>query len=132
MSSQEILTGLKLRPWFYPWSLLCRFFPPGSIIYRPEPPVAKVRVLAARLPGKEGGWSFCLVNRNKRPCKAALSVRGDTPGTAALKRYVYSPGSAKADAAGFPVPVAVEQCDLRKGLAVECPADGVVIMTTAE
>jgi hypothetical protein len=25
--------GIKLRPWYYSWSLLCRYFPAGGTIY---------------------------------------------------------------------------------------------------
>ena len=124
-------SGLKLRPWFHPWSLLCRYVPPGSTVYRPKQSSDKVRVLAARAPGKDGGWTFCVVNPSRRPAKIALSVP-DSEARAAvtLKRYLYSADSAKADDDGFPVPVATEQGDLRKGLDLECPARAAVFLTS--
>jgi hypothetical protein len=123
--------GLKLRPWFYTWSLLSRYLPPGSTVYRPKQPSRSVRILAARAPrrnGKSGGWTFCVVNRGHRAATLTLSVpRG---GTANLKHYVYTGESAKKDKDGFPVPVNTVQANLTKGVPLECPPESVVVLTS--
>ena len=118
--------GMKLRPWSYPWSLLCRHVPPGSTTYRVKSPSTQVRVLAARAPG--GGWTFCVVNRGKRAAPLLLRAAGAKP--TLFRRYVYSPKSAKKDASGFPLPTDTRKLDLAAGAVVTCPANGVVVVTS--
>lgn len=126
--------GMKPKPWFYAWSLLCRSFPAGSRIYRVDPPAAGVRVLAGRIgegaaeKGAGGGWSFCLVNRNRRP--AAITIPNPDGRALAFTKYVYSREAAKADEEGFPAPVATVRWEADKGMAVEVPAESVVVLTT--
>jgi len=126
--------SLKLRPWFYTWSLLCRYLPPGSTLYRVTPVTAvkparpvQVRVLAAQSP--KGKWTFCVVNRETiRPVRVTFRVPKRPTGT--LKQYLYSEAERPADKRGFPVPVAAEATASAKGIAVECPADSVVVLTS--
>jgi hypothetical protein len=124
--------GLALRPWFYPWSLLARYFPKGAVTYRPAQPSGDVRILAARIPAAApappDAWSFCIVNRAEAPCTLTLRVP-DAP-TATLKRYVYSRAESLRDADGFPVPAASAPANLGEGVTVACPADSVVILTS--
>lgn len=126
--------GMKLRPWFYPWSLLCRSFPPGSRIIRTNPISKDVRVLAAYCDHKDvsgiQSWSFCLVNRANR----ATTVRLHVPAGPYLimRRYVYSKTSIKTDANGFPAPLDNRGYDLNKGADVPCEANSVVILTSIE
>ncbi|WP_126552442.1 hypothetical protein [Dictyobacter kobayashii] len=74
----NILKDTPPRPWFYSWSLLCKYFPSNATIYRPANP-SNMRVLAAHLPGTDGQdsahWSVLLVNRNDRATNIALSLR---------------------------------------------------------
>ncbi len=123
---------LELRPWFYPWSLLCRYFPPESSIVRTKITSKEVRVLAAYC-NHEGGsdkrsWSFCLVNRSEKPRTIRLHL---TKGSRfKMKRYVYSEASAKKDANGFPVPLDYHEYDLGAGADVLCERKSVVILTS--
>lgn len=124
--------GMALRPWFYPWSLLARYFPKGSAIYRPPQSSGDLRILAARIPpasqAAQEAWSVCLVNRASTPCSLQLRVPGAAMAT--MKRYVYSPAESPRDADGLPVPTASSPADLHQGITVTCPADAVVILTT--
>lgn len=123
-------TGLKLRPWFYPWSLLSRYFPTGSVIYGPKQESGDVRILAAHIPagcGRPDAWSFCIVNRAKTPCSPMISVP-EAP-KMVLKRYVYSETEATKDTDGFPVPIEAISVDLAAGANIPCPAKSVVILT---
>lgn len=121
--------GLRVRQWFYPWSLLSRYFPPGATVYRPEQPSPDGRVLAASAPlGDDLAWTFCLVNRGDT--EARTIVRTPAGRAASLKRYLYSPDEAAVDDKGFPAPVAVEDADFGKGLELRCPAGSVVLATT--
>mgnify|MGYP006281916155 CR=1 FL=1 len=119
--------GLKLRPWFYTWSLLTRYFPQGCTVYSPEQPGEALRVLAAKT-GARDDWTFCLVNRAEEPAKVRLRVPGG--GSTTLRRYVYSRDKAPEDSRGFPVPVAEREANLGEGLEVECPGRGVVFLTS--
>lgn len=121
--------GFALKPWFYTWSLLTRYFPRGSSLVAAEHACAGLRVLAGRIPKAEGAaWTVCLVNRDSAERKLRLSAPG--AGKAAFQRYVYSRAETKTDADGFPAPVATEELDLNEGSAISCPGDGVVVLTS--
>jgi hypothetical protein len=126
--------GLTLRPWFYTWSLLCRFLPPGSTVYRvavsrdgiPARP-ALIRTLAVR--GPRGGWTFCVVNR-ERQRQATVIFRVPDRGRTSLKHYVYSEAESPVDGRGFPAPVRSGDIALEDGVIVTCPANAVAISTS--
>jgi hypothetical protein len=59
--------GVKLRPWYYTWSLLCRAFPAGSEIYR----LNNVRGMFAKT---SKGCSVAIVNRSADPQSIALHL----------------------------------------------------------
>jgi len=125
--------GFKLKPWFYPWSLLCRVFRPGSRIAGVSLASNSQRVLAAHYesaaqPDSES-WSFCLVNRADNTVSLNLKLPGTQSLT--LARYLYSPDSAAADSEGFPVPVDTRSYDLGNGAEIICPARSVTILTSA-
>jgi len=124
--------GLELRPWFYPWSLLCRCFPRGARIVRTRVASGDVRVLAAckvdAAPRAGASWSFCLVNRADTPAAVRLAVKGGA--RAVMSRYVYAEGARRADANGFPKPMDRRTYDLRRRVNVECEPNSVTILTT--
>ena len=117
--------GFALRPWFYVWALLARTVPAGSTLFRASQPGPDVRVLAAR--DAQGGWTFVFVNRSDAVVSTTLTVPDTRP--MALRHYLYSRASAKADADGVPLPVKEEQADLTTGLDVAVPADAVLVLT---
>jgi hypothetical protein len=118
--------GMRLRPWFQIWGLLCRSYPPGSVIYQVSQPARSLRVLAACLP--DGGWSFCAVNRAEEVATLALSVPG--AGVTSRRRYLYAEDALAADADGFPVPLDTSDYDLGKGVSITVPANGVALLTS--
>jgi hypothetical protein len=120
--------GMKLRPWFQVWGLLCRSFPPGSTIYQVPQPSRSLRLLAAHLPG--GGWCFCIVNRAEEP--ATLTIRVPAAGTVSLQRYVYAEGSLAADDDGFPLPLDATVYDLGKGVSITVPPGAVIFLTSLQ
>jgi hypothetical protein len=125
--------GTALRPWFYAWSLLSRFFPPGATVYAmPEP--AQVRIAAARIPIGNGssGWTFALVNRTGNAQRITLAMPGWHGG--AFDEYVYSSPKAAVNANGFPAPrqqIVAAHGKPRPGLTVTVPPGSAVLVTTA-
>lgn len=116
-----------LRPWFYTWSLLCRYLPPGTQMYAPPQPTG-VRVLKAKLPGTEG-WTFVLVNRNTSPARVSITA---PTGRIELDKYVYSPDNAPTDpATGFPKPADHFSASFDNGKELSVGADAVAVFTTA-
>jgi hypothetical protein len=126
--------GFKLRPWFYIWSLLCRYVPKGSVVYRVKQPSKNLRLMVVCAPakGKDGsnGWTFCIVSRAKSPAKITLSIANGN--ILSMKHYLYSEQSAKVNKEGFPVPVATEEYDLGEGFDVLCPGNAVIFLTSLE
>ncbi|AEV86324.1 coagulation factor 5/8 type domain-containing protein [Actinoplanes sp. SE50] len=117
-----------LRPWFYTWSLLCRYLPAGSTLYAPAQQPG-LRLLQAQAPGS-GGWTFVLVNRGT----TAVTVPMTAPtGKVTFHRYLYQaaanpPGPVDAD--GFPVPAGTFLGSFDGGRPVTVPADAVVLITS--
>jgi hypothetical protein len=126
--------GLKLRPWFYTWSLLCRSVPAGSRVLRCDVPGKDLRVLAAvsgdpRTPGKQT-WTFCLVNRAKEAKILRLRVKGGP--RLKLSRYVCSRTSARKDSKGFPLALETREYDLGAGASLSCDPESVIVLTSVE
>ena len=132
--------GFELRPWFYTWSLLCRYVPAGATIYRPSSESSTFRALAARVsdpqpdtpdvlsetPGE--AWTFVLVNRGRHDVRAKLSVEGGV--RAMFRKYFYSHDLWVVDPMGFPRPVGIVPLDLAAGAVVVCPAQSVVLLSS--
>ena len=119
--------GMKLRPWFFTWSLLSKYFPQGSVIYRIEQPADDIRILAAKfVKGKKTNWSFCIVNRGDKPKNIKLKI----PGVDKLniKEYIFNETNSKTDESGFPLPEKFTVLELKKGII--CPGNTVLILTT--
>jgi hypothetical protein len=117
--------GMGTKPWFYPWSLLCRTIRPGSAIYRLDS--KRVRALAAKLPDNKG-WTFVVINRAATDVTSALRLAD--AGAISLWRYEYTPKLALADASGSPKPVGETKGDLGAGINVSLPANSLVVLTS--
>ncbi len=125
---------LNLRPWFYSWSLMSRNFPRGSqTLECSATDISGVRVAAARIPnGSKYDLTFAVVNDSD----AAHSVHLVVPEAGAqvtLGQFNYFNDDRPVDENGFPVKkTTLSAVDLQKGLVVNLPARGVVILTTKE
>jgi hypothetical protein len=126
-------SGTALRPWYYAWSLLSRFFPPGATIYAMPGP-AHVRIAAARIPAgaASAGWTFALVNRSPASAEViTLAVPGWHGGT--FGEYVYSPSGRAVTGNGFPAPsrqITTSDGGPRPSLTVTVPPGSAVLLTT--
>lgn len=122
----------NLRPWFYPWSLLCRSFPRGMrIVSASSVSLPGVRVAAAIRPrGGKNDLSIALVNDSDAP-RTVRVVVPNALGRAALKEFHYFDGDRPVDADGFPIARQVlPSADLGAGLTVSLPSRGLVLLTT--
>lgn len=119
----------KIRPWFYTWSLMSRYFPAGcQIVKSSETGIAGVRSLAATLGEKE--ISIALVNDSDTAQLLRVVVPVWKAGVK-LNRYHYSRDDRPVNADGFPTPKqTLSVVDLRSGLAVDLPARSFALLTT--
>lgn len=90
----------EIRPWFYSWSLMCRYFPAGTDILRSL--VAStdkdIHVVAGTYEGK---LTVAMVNVGQKDRHIRLTLP-QTMENASL--YVYEEGNMLKDADGFPLP----------------------------
>ena len=125
-------SDLRLRPWYYPWSVLARSFPAGSEpLVIPDSGVPGLRVAAAKIPDVGGyGLSLAVVNDSATPRSITLSV----PSVAdplTLARYNYFADDRPVDASGLPVPAKVLQdVVLSAGVAIHLPSRGIVVLSS--
>ena len=123
--------GLALRPWYYTWSLLCRYFPAGAAIHKMGQQ-SNMRIVAAEVAaGKGAHWSLALVNRDP---SQAHTVRLQVPGWGAGKFDAYTYCSAsQGDGTALVLPSVVIKTasgGLESGLDVTVPAGGGMVLTT--
>jgi len=135
-----------LRPWFYPWSVLSRCFPPGcQTLDTEDAGVYQVRVAAARIPdGEKYHFSFAVANNYEKKSKVRIVV----PVAGAnvnLAKYEYFDANKDNKVDAWPkvvddkgndifpsVTEVLKNVDLTAGLMVTLPSKGVVILTTLE
>ncbi|MEI6193982.1 MAG: hypothetical protein WCS42_06595 [Verrucomicrobiota bacterium] len=119
----------KLRPWFYSWSLMSRYFPAGcQIVQSSEIGVPGLRSLAARI--GLNNFTIGLVNDSDKP-QSLKVIFADWKIGLSMKRYNYSSDDRLVNADGFPVPKQIlSPADFASGLAVELPARSFVLLTT--
>jgi hypothetical protein len=121
--------GMRLRPWFYSWSLLTKLFPAGSDIYRIRSRSINIRALGSKTTenGKTS-WSFSIVNVNSTPTKIFLKVDGE--GRFDFKQYLYKENEMKVESNGFPAPVKYFSADLNEGFEMEILPQTVYFFTS--
>lgn len=121
--------GMKLRPWFYSWSLLTKLFPAGSDVYRIRSRSINIRALGSRITNNgKNDWSFSIVNINSNPVKIFLKV--DNEGEYNFKQYVYAENEIRTDGNGFPVPINSLKANLSDGFEFEIKPQSVIFITT--
>ena len=121
----------NMRPWFYTWSLLSKYVPRGSQIMKTgESFVPGLRSTASKitLNGKTE-YTFVIVNESteKREVNLVLAkVKGVD-----LNQYNYFENDMPVDANGFAVAKrVVKSANLHKGIEIEMPSKGVIILTS--
>jgi len=133
-----------MRPWFYPWSILARVFPPGcELLEVDDSGIPGVRVAAARFARQDAfELSFAIVNNSDTPVTLKLNCNGIQEATD-LVRYDYFdvdgdnrvdswPKSVDQEGKDiFPAPTTrLEGVDLSQGVTIRLDTKGVVILST--
>ena len=117
----------NIRPWFYTWSLICRYFPDGTTIIESDTTGIKGLRLVAATKGND--MSIAIVNNSGVNQKFKLKVGASSSNP--FKKYIYSGNLRPVDSDKFPVP---QQTNIRvkssKAVEVEIPANSFVLYTT--
>ena len=123
--------GIKLRPWYYTWSLLCRSFPrEATILEMSQPENRKVKVSGAMIKeGEATDWSFALVNRDIYSNRVILKMP-EVNTTTQFYIYTYSE-TTQGNGRDLSLPYQKVTVDNPAGgFSVKIPADGAVILST--
>jgi len=115
----------NLRPWFYAWSLMCRYFPTGSQIVKTGSTGLEGVRLTAGLFGND--LTVAIVNNSAQAQVLSLDVQVSKP----VKKFLYTDGERAADEHGFPLAVQTG-INLSKSPVVEIPANSFVLLTSLE
>lgn len=118
-----------LKPWFYVWALLTRFFPEGSLFSAIDSSTSDIQAMAAQLPGNPKEWSFCVVNTGAVPYTVTLKV--PEGGEMNAVRYVYGKESPPVDTEGMPLPTQRETANLGAGVQITCAPNSVTVLSAA-
>lgn len=111
-----------LRPWFYTWSLICRYYPSGCDILACEYDAAPgIRVCAAV---KDGKITVSAVNCSE----SSMTLTVELPyAMSDAEMYLYQDGRLSVDGEGFPVPEAVGLKG--RNMSLNLPAESFVLLT---
>ncbi|WP_282056282.1 cellulase family glycosylhydrolase [Maribacter luteus] len=113
----------KIRPWFFPWSLMCRYYPVGSTIVKTDSTgVEGLRLTAAVF---NDGVTVAVVNNSNVPNTISLAV----PTEKNMQKFIYEEGKSLVDAEGFPVPISTNMKP-EEIIELNVPANAFVLLTT--
>jgi len=118
----------NIRPWFYSWSLLCRYFPNGiAIVKSDSTSIDGLRMVAGV---KDGEVTIAIVNNGATDQKLRLKLHGPSA-SKTYKRFIYSDNVRPVDRMNFPIAQNTELRTHSGGeLEVAIPAKSFVLYTT--
>jgi hypothetical protein len=89
-----------IRPWFFTWSLMCRYFTPGMSIYNPTDTIfPDLRVVAGK---DKNGSTIAFVNANDS-ISYTFNLKMNVTGKSGFDIYNYVETGYKVDKNSFPV-----------------------------
>jgi hypothetical protein len=117
----------NIRPWFYTWSLMSRYFPKGiNIIESDSTGIEGLRLTAGSL---DSDMTIAIINNSAISQKINLEC-SDFPAKP-FQKYIYSESLRPVDGDMFPVPCEKEiLIKSEYGTSVEIPANSFVLFTT--
>lgn len=80
----------KVRPWYYAWSLLCKYIPAGSKIYKVD--ISGDSNIKAVVSEKDGKYMLAVVNVSKEGKDVKLES-ANMPELTGCKKFIYSDGT---------------------------------------
>ncbi|MFR6100644.1 MAG: discoidin domain-containing protein, partial [Longibaculum sp.] len=127
----------KIRPWYYTWSMFCRYFPAGmKILETTDSGIDAVRATAGLLPnGDKSDVSIAVVNSTGKEKTIELNVP-NANGLVDLNQYFYYDGeingkSRPVNEKGQVLPYGIiKDASLSKGVEVTLPANSCMILTS--
>lgn len=115
----------NMRPWFYSWSLLCRYFPTGSNIVKTDSSGIDGLRLTTGIYGDD--ISIAIVNNSTVDNTILISI----PTSKMLKKYLYVDGERAVDANEFPVAVE-NDIEVKDVLELNVPANSFILLTSID
>lgn len=124
--------GMTLRPWYYTWQLMCRYFPANAkILKMTEPPTRKdLRILGARINNDD--YTFVIVNRRIDHLSKTQNVTIKI-NSQAKTFYVYNFNRNECgNGIGLSLPYTVKEADnlQQDGIELEIGLESGVLLTT--
>lgn len=116
-------TQEEIRPWYYTWSLMCRYFPGGCNILKTEGNALQGLFVAAA--EKEGRYVFAAVNVGETDKELTLHLPEEM---ADASLYLYRKEKRMVDADGLPLPVQ-SGLDISKIYKTEIKAQSFMLLT---
>ncbi len=117
----------NVRPWYYAWSLLCRYFPAGSDFYAVE--VEGCPSVKAVCGCSNGARTIAFVNVSDENAKVAVCAEG-MEGFANAEKYVYGEGLLETDGECSLIPAEKEvSLDFSKGVEFDLKAETMILIT---
>jgi hypothetical protein len=125
--------GMKIRPWYSVWSLLSRYFPASSTMYRVDQP-SMLRIIAARVPSKSdlhsADYSFCIVNRDAISRTIGINPINTKSESKLFALHTYEEGYS-GNSPSYPFLTTVSKpYNTNKTITIVCPANSVTVLTS--
>jgi len=116
-----------IRPWFYPWSLMCRYFPKGTqIVETTDSDKKGLRMVAGQY---KGGYTIAVVNNSDS--KYNLQLKTTSTSKVNLKKYTYAKNNRPVNKEGFPVVnKQLMNVNLKEGMTVSIPPKSFQLYTS--
>ena len=124
--------GMTLRPWYYTWQLMCRYFPRGAKILKMSELEGRkdVRILGARIGADD--YSFVAVNRRMDMESKTQSVTFKVDCSKPVYIYRFNRNNC-GDGAALSLPYEkIDNITLSAGVTVEVPMEEGIFITTME
>ena len=118
----------KIRPWFYPWSLMTRYFPKGTkIIKTDDTNVEGLRIVTGL---KGDNISIAFVNNSATNHNIKYAINGQEK-KLKFKKYQYTDTVRPTDVNDFPVPVDKDiNFSITIPKEIEVPANSFMLLTS--
>jgi len=117
-----------VRPWYYAWSLLTKYMPAGSKIYKTE--VQGDSEVKSIFSGKDGKYLIALINVSKEPKEVKLTSVA-LQNIKNCKQFIYSDGTLKKEGDHNLLPNAAHlTLNLKKGVPLILPPESLIVYTS--